>query len=873
MALWDQLFKLFTYAFTPDPLSRKTSTRDIRGAGVTQPDAVIDLRNASELASGQGGYIRVQNDLIDLTTTTNRQNRYKEYERLLISVAEIDMAITVFSDEACIAGPTKIQTVYNGPKSIKWLAENYAKERFPVYCFDFEENDYSIGWAYDPRLVKTADTVRVVLENGKYEVVTPDHKLLLRSGEWRAAGDIKEGDELMPFYKVRPNQFYDQPLTGQFPRILSLNKGWMNERQFIDEWRLGKDFKDHEKFHLISKGIWDGFTVQQLVQSVKSSDYNFVQRQVAKNGFTTNELKSLYKRYPDRRRVIGVHPHKKIDVYDLSVEKHKNFCTIHTVMHNCQRDENGRVFKVECKDKEIVEELDWLFFDREMLNFDQRCCWDKLKKLFVKGDEFWEIIIDPDDPKGGVLRVADLPPETMFRIESTRGKLIEFQQGKEGPDLQAIQKAPVHLATEQELQQANAIRFAPDQVIHLRIGDYRKSFYPYGVSLIEPARGPAHQLRMMEDSMVVYRLVRAPERRIFYVDVGQLPPFKAEAFIERMKDQYKKKKVVNNLNQQAGPSAVEERWHAPAVDEDFWIPIRPNSNTRIETLPGAQNLGEVDDTVYFRNKLYTALNFPPDYFSSDDPNATRITLSSRDIKFARLIERLQSHFEEALYQVAHRHLKLRGFPPETYKDLKIKMTPPSDWRELSRAEIVTNRINNANSLKGSQLLSDYDILTLWMKYTPEEAKEMISRMKVQKLEDLKLQVLAQNPILLGIGIPGQGEQEIGAQPGGPSPMLGPEQGMPPGGGPGGMPGGMPPGGTPEMPGQPPMGGEMGPGMEGMPQEAPPEDKGEPPPGMAPPTGQAKPLPTPSQEEIIRYDLEIQDYESEMDEENPDFSEG
>lgn len=432
----------------------------------------------------------------------------------------------------------------------------------------------------------------------------------------------------------------------------------------------------------------------------------------------------------------------------------------------------------------------------------------------------------------------------MYRIETTKGKVIEFQQGKEGPDFNAIQKSPIATATEQELAQSNAVRFTPEQIVHLRIGDHRKSFYPYGVSLIEPARGPAHQLRMMEDSMVVYRLTRAPERRVFYIDIGQLPPFKAEAFIERLKDQFRKKKVVKSNNTQSGPSAVEERYHAPAQDEDFWLPLRPNSNTRIETLPGAQNLGEIDDTVYFRNKLFQALHFPLGYFSNEDPNATRITLSAQDVKFARYIERLQSYFEDALWTVAERHLRLIGVPEEEYDDLEIKMTSPSDWRELSRAEVITNRINNANAVKGSQLMSDFDVLVEIMHYTEEEAEEFVSRMKVQKLEDLKVQVMAQNPQLLGVGIPGQNEQEMGIEPGGPNPMLNPNPEQPPSG---------------EMP---PEGGGL---------EMPQPDVSQKSDDMMPPIEQGQPLPDPTEEELIKYDLEIQDYETEQDHEDIDYS--
>src|SRR5581483_909446 len=133
--------------------------------------------------------------------------------------------------------------------------------------------------------------------------------------------------------------------------------------------------------------------------------------------------------------------------------------------------------------------LNFMFFHRNMCNLDQRTMWDKAKRLFIKGDLFWEVVINPDNPKEGVYRINDLPPETMFRIETIKGKVLEFQQSKEQPDYQAIVKAPIQTATEMELQQSMAIRFAPEQIIHLKIGDYRRTFYPYGVSLIESARG------------------------------------------------------------------------------------------------------------------------------------------------------------------------------------------------------------------------------------------------------------------------------------------------------------------------------------------------------------------------------------------------
>jgi hypothetical protein len=331
----------------------------------------------------------------------------------------------------------------------------------------------------------------------------------------------------------------------------------------------------------------------------------------------------------------------------------------------------------------------------------------------------------------------------------------------------------VSQATESELNQSMAIRFAPFQIVHFRIGDDRKTFYPYGQSLIEPARGPAHQLRLMEDAMVVYRLTRAPERRVFYVDVGQLPPFKAEAFIDRLKDQFRKRKTASNRG--TGANQVEERWQPPPQPTKT-TGSRSARSRRPESKPFRVPRTSEKLTTQFISEINCSppSTSPRTTSPTKTPTAHGSPLSAQDVKFARMIERLQSHFEDGLLDIAERHLQLRGFPENSYDDLKIKMTPPSDWRELSRAEVVNGRYSNATTLKSGQLMADYDIMTRILKYNDEETEEMLSRLKIQKLEDLKLQVLAQNPQLLGIGIPGQD-----AQPGqkwAPKPGTGPQPG-------------------------------------------------------------------------------------------------
>lgn len=835
---WNDLYKIFFYSFQKDPLDKKAKSNQLTGAGHSSAEALPDLRGQDGSYWGNGGRgnirLRETNDFVDLNTISNRQNRLKEYERLR-NVPEIEQVMTVFANNACIAGNTIIRTPYFGDRTIEWLCQHKKNEQFLVYCWDFEKGDYTLGWAYDPRIVKKAKTIKLKLDDGEEVIVTPDHRLLLKNATWIEAGKLEEGMELMPFYKVPANQSLTKKSNNQYPRIYTTTNGWMHERQFIDEWNDKKDSKA-DKLSLVRKMVANGINAETIAKhmGLHPKTINYWMKH---SGFSFAELRSLGK-LKDRRKIIGIENWIEMDVYDLSVKKHANFAGSSIIFHNCQKGDNGHVFEVLCNNEEIKKELEWLFFNRKMLNCDKNM-WDWFKTLFIAGDKFFEICIDPENPKDGVGKIQDLPSESMYRIETTKGKLVEFQQGAEGPDIECLTRAPVAQATDNEIMQSKAIRFTPEQIVHVRIGDNRKTFYPYGQSLIEPARGPAHQLRLMEDAMLVYRLTRSPERRIFYIDVSQIPPFKAEAFLDRMKDQFRKRKISNRSPE--GAAGVDEKWHPPAIDEDYWVPIRPNTNTRVETLPGAQNLGEIDDAVYFRNKLFVSLNFPKNYFNNEDPQATRISLSQQDVRFAQLIERLQSAMEDGMHEIAERHLQLLGYPEKTYEDLQIKMTRPSDWRELTRQETISNRINNATALSSAFILPMYDVLTEIMQYSEEKAQAIIARMNLQKLQDLKFQIFGTNPQLLGIGVPGQGEMEMGAEPGGPNPMLGPS------------PEGMPP--SPE-------------GMEGMPPEMPPEQTSF---KTETGNGQTIPFPDPSDDDIQSYDMEIQSYDMEIDREELDLS--
>jgi len=859
---WNDILKIWKWATADDPLGRRERSRNIEGAGVAVPEAMPDLRSDGGYLSGGKGssvvQLRDSSDFIDLSSVTNRQNRYKEYDRLR-SVAEIETALTVFADESCVTGDTEVATPF-GFFTIEQLTKDKSStEEFLVYCFDFEKNDYTLGWAFNPRLVKRAKTLKFILDNGTHFSCTEDHRVLLRNGKWIEAQNIKEGHELMPFYRLKSEPHLTSQKINQFARIFTLNDGWKTERNFLDEWRMGAQSEKQERLAKVIRLLSAGLTTRQVAKLVNRA-WGSLDDFIQVHGFSVPEIRNLTTRYKDRRRVLHIVENGEQDVYDLSVKDHENFATSTTIFHNCQIGEHNHLFDVICKNRDIKEELEFLFFSPKMLNMDRKL-WNIAKNLYLKGDHFVELVIDTEEPKSGILKIQNLPPDSVYRIETIKGKLIEFQQSREGPDYQSLAKIDVTKATVAELAQATAIRFTPEQIIHFRIGDERQQYYPYGISLVDAARGPAHQLKLMEDSMLVYRLARAPERRVFYIDVGQLPPFKAEGFMERMKDLLRKRKTFSAKGGAQGASPVEERWTAPSVDEDFWIPLRPNSNTRIETLPGAQSLGEIDDALYFRNKLFIALNFPKNYMAQEDASITRVTLSSVDIKFARLVERLQQSLADGLMEIAVRHLALRGFPDHLFDDLQIKLTPPSPYREMSENDVTQARFDRAMAIKGSQLFSDFDVLTRILKIPPDEAKEIVSRSTIQQLQQLKLQIMAQNPQLLGIAMPAQPAPDMGA--GAEGGGMNPEAPPPEGGEGGEIPGTLPPpeGGGEAPPAAPPMMKKMGDGSKsaadtyGQPQKS-----------------QGSGLPDPDHEDIKKYDLEIMDYSKEQDEEEIDASE-
>jgi hypothetical protein len=409
--------------------------------------------------------------------------------------------------------------------------------------------------------------------------------------------------------------------------------------------------------------------------------------------------------------------------------------------------------------KDEVEEL----FEKTRLD---KFYWDITRNTVKYGDCFIETILDVNRPKLGIQKIKVLNPNYIIRVEDEFGYLKKFLQ--EIPQKDSVSTIPGALA---DLASSKFINLDKNQLIHFRLYTSDPAFYPYGKSVAAPAVRVFRSLRLMEDAMLVYRLARAPERRIFYVDVGNLPTSKAEVFMERLKEKFKKEKFYNS-----NTGNVDSRYNPLSADEDFFVPHRNNKGTKIETLPGAQNLGEVDDVKYFRDKLLAALKIPKDYIVEKDKSPERkANLSQLDAKFARVITRVQKCMEIGFEVLVKRHLILKGIEERYIKDLVITLPDPSDLFAKRRLELENMKAGVSMSVVQTGLFSNKYIYKNFYEMNDAEIAEL-----EKQLEDQNKKAATQ----------AAENQQMGGAPGG-GPGIGPGTGVaPPGAPPSPMGGGM-----------------------------------------------------------------------------------
>jgi hypothetical protein len=354
------------------------------------------------------------------------------------------------------------------------------------------------------------------------------------------------------------------------------------------------------------------------------------------------------------------------------------------------KNDMGEVLQIKSPDEDIQKILYNLFYDVLNIEFN---LWPWVRNLCKYGDFFLKLEIAE---KFGVYNVI---PYTAFHIERLEGfdkenpSEIKFRFDPDG--IAASDTGYYSVPNQGNI--ANAIFFDNYEMAHFRLLT-DMNFLPYGRSYIEPARKLFKQYVLMEDAMLIHRIVRAPEKRIFYMNVGAIPPNEVDAFMEKTLSKLKR---TPHVDERTGEYNL--RYNMQNLLEDYYIPVRGNdSSTKIESANGLQWDG-IEDVNYLRDKLFAALKVPKAFMGYDENTDGKATLAAQDIRFARTIERIQRIVVSELYKIALVHLYTQGYREEQLANFELSLTTPSIIYDQERVALMKEKMDLAAQMTETNL--------------------------------------------------------------------------------------------------------------------------------------------------------------------------
>lgn len=368
----------------------------------------------------------------------------------------------------------------------------------------------------------------------------------------------------------------------------------------------------------------------------------------------------------------------------------------------------------------------------EMLDFSNKG-YDIFRRWYVDGRLYHHIIINEKDPREGIRELRYIDPR---KIRKVREK-VKSKDPRTGATIYNKEQKEYYLYNPKGITSSatQGIKIAPDSISHIHSGlmDSRNNMI---LGHLHKAVKPLNQLRMLEDATVIYRLARAPERRIFYIDVGNLPKMKAEQYLRDMMVKHKNKLVYD-----ANTGEVRDDRKFMTMLEDFWLPRRDGGRgTEITTLPGGQNLGEMDDVDYFRRKLYKSLNVPVTRMEADNQfNLGRASEITRDeIKFNKFVQRLRNRFTHLFDGLLEIQLVLKGVLSradweEMRNTIYYNFKEDNFFSELKETEILTERLRLAGEI--DPLVGKY--------YSMKWVRENILRMSEEDIKAVDKEIDAE----------------------------------------------------------------------------------------------------------------------------------
>ena len=404
---------------------------------------------------------------------------------------------------------------------------------------------------------------------------------------------------------------------------------------------------------------------------------------------------------------------------------------------------------------------------------------DIFRRWYIDGRIFYHKLIDEKSPRKGISEVRYIDPKFIKKIREVEKERVQsgVEVIKSVKEWYIYNEAGVYPALPaiggSANMQAQGLRISPDAIAYVPSGLYNPTTNQV-YSLLQKAIKPTNQLRMIEDAVVIYRIARAPERRIFYIDVGNLPKPKAEAYMKDIMARYRNKVVYDS-----NTGEVMDDRNQMSMLEDFWLPRREGGRgTDVSTLSGGQNLGELEDIKYFQKKLYKSLNIPISRLESEGGfNMGKSTEITRDeIKFSKFIQRLRKKFSELFQDMLKTQLVLKGIlKPEDWDHVKEYMVydfkDDNHFQELKEIEILNERMT------ALQAINDY----VGVYYSVEYVRRYVLRQSDTEIEEIDKQIEQEKKDdIMG--------DDAGLQPGMAVGTNIPEPEMPPGGNGAAMPG-------------------------------------------------------------------------------------
>jgi hypothetical protein len=341
----------------------------------------------------------------------------------------------------------------------------------------------------------------------------------------------------------------------------------------------------------------------------------------------------------------------------------------------------NRILKIKTDNPKVQKILHNLFYDIMNIEFN---LWSYIRNMTKYGDFYLHLdILD----KHGVVNVKPLSVYEVNRMEGhdpSNPKLVQFEIQQYTETMRASKPNNVYENYE---------------IAHFRnLAD--TNYLPYGKSMLEGARRVFKQLTLMEDAMLIHRMMRAPEKRIFKVDIGNIPPNEVDNFMQQIIGKMKKTPVMN------ADGDYNLKYNMESITEDYYLPVRGgDSGTSIDTLPGLGNDGAIEDVEYLKNKMMAALKIPKAFLGYDENVGSKATLAAEDVRFARTIERLQKILVAELEKIAIVHLYTQGFEDAELINFELELTNPSMIHQQEKLELLTQQTEIANTLMENKMMS------------------------------------------------------------------------------------------------------------------------------------------------------------------------